>query len=185
VDARADLNKALRILLNAKIQRPGVCNAAETLLVHQAAADAFLPGAIDRLRAAGVELRGDDRTQKYSRDVKPATVDDWHAEYLDLILAIRIVDSLPEAIEHVNTYGTNHTDAIVTEDHAAARRFASEVDSACVMVNASTRFADGGEFGFGAEIGISNQKLHARGPMGLAELTSYKYVVEGDGQVRE
>jgi glutamate-5-semialdehyde dehydrogenase len=184
VDARADLDKALRILLNAKIQRPGVCNAAETLLVHQAAADAFLPGAIDRLLAAGVELRGDDRTMKYSSDVKPATEDDWRAEYLDLILAIRVVDSLGDAISHVNTYGSNHTDAIVTEDYGAARRFTSEVDSACVMVNASTRFADGGEFGFGAEIGISNQKLHARGPMGLAELTSYKYLVEGDGQVR-
>ena len=184
VDARADLDKALRILLNAKIQRPGVCNAAETLLVHQAAADAFLPGAIDRLLASGVELRGDDRTRKYSSDVKRATEDDWRAEYLDLILAIRIVDSLGDAIEHVNAYGSNHTDAIVTEDYTAARRFTAEVDSACVMVNASTRFADGGEFGFGAEIGISNQKLHARGPMGLAELTSYKYVVEGDGQVR-
>jgi glutamate-5-semialdehyde dehydrogenase len=185
VDARADLDKALRILLNAKIQRPGVCNAAETLLVHQAAADAFLPGAIDRLIAAGVELRGDDRTQRYSSQVKPATDDDWRAEYLDLILAVRIVDSLGDAIDHVNSYGTNHTDAIVTEDYSAARRFTAEVDSACVMVNASTRFADGGEFGFGAEIGISNQKLHARGPMGLAELTSYKYLVEGDGQVRE
>jgi glutamate-5-semialdehyde dehydrogenase len=184
VDARADLDKALPILLNAKTQRPGVCNAAETLLVHQAAADAFLPGAIDRLLAAGVELRGDDRTQKYSQEVKPATENDWHAEYLDLILAVRVVDSLGEAIDHVNTYGSNHTDAIVTEDYSAARRFTAEVDSACVMVNASTRFADGGEFGFGAEIGISNQKLHARGPMGLAELTSYKYVVEGDGQVR-
>jgi glutamate-5-semialdehyde dehydrogenase len=185
VDARADLDKALRILLNAKVQRPGVCNAAETLLVHHAAADAFLPGAIDRLLAAGVELRGDDRTMKYSSDVKPANEDDWRAEYLDLILAIRVVDSLGDAIEHVNTYGSNHTDAIVTEDYAAARRFTAEVDSACVMVNASTRFADGGEFGFGAEIGISNQKLHARGPMGLAELTSYKYLVEGHGQVRE
>jgi len=184
VDARADLDKALRILLNAKTQRPGVCNAAETLLVHQATADAFLPGAIDRLLAAGVELRGDDRSQKYSPEVKPATEEDWHAEYLDLILAVRVVDSLGDAISHVNTYGSNHTDAIVTEDYSAARRFTAEVDSACVMVNASTRFADGGEFGFGAEIGISNQKLHARGPMGLAELTSYKYLVEGDGQVR-
>jgi glutamate-5-semialdehyde dehydrogenase len=185
VDSRADLDKALRILLNAKTQRPGVCNAAETLLVHQAAADAFMPGAIDRLLAAGVELRGDDRTMKYSSEVKPATEDDWRAEYLDLILAIRVVDSIGDAISHVNTYGSSHTDAIVTEDYSAARRFTAEVDSACVMVNASTRFADGGEFGFGAEIGISNQKLHARGPMGLAELTSYKYLVEGDGQVRE
>jgi glutamate-5-semialdehyde dehydrogenase len=184
VDARADLSKALPILLNAKIQRPGVCNAAETLLVHRTAADAFLPKAIDALLAAGVELRGDDRTRAYNDQVKPATEEDWHAEYLDLILAVRVVDSLVDAIEHVNRYGTSHTDAIVTEDYSAARRFTAEVDSACVMVNASTRFADGGEFGFGAEIGISNQKLHARGPMGLAELTSYKYVVEGEGQVR-
>ena len=184
VDARANLDKALPILLNAKIQRPGVCNAAETLLVHRSAADAFLPKAIDALLTAGVELRGDEKTQSYNAQVKPATEEDWHAEYLDLILAVRVVDSLGEAIDHVNRYGTNHTDAIITEDYMAARRFTAEVDSACVMVNASTRFADGGEFGFGAEIGISNQKLHARGPMGLAELTSYKYVVEGEGQVR-
>jgi glutamate-5-semialdehyde dehydrogenase len=184
VDERADLDQALEIIVNAKTQRPGVCNAAETLLVHRSAADAFLPRAIDKLLAAGVELRGDEATRKVSRQVKPATEEDWYAEYLDLILAIRVVDSLDQAIEHVNTYGSNHTDAIVTEDYAAARRFAAEVDSACVMVNASTRFADGGEFGFGAEIGISNQKLHARGPMALAELTSYKYVVEGEGQVR-
>ena len=184
VDERADLAKALPILLNAKIHRPSVCNAAETLLVHRGAAEAFLPKAIAALLDAGVELRGDDKTRSYNDKVKPATEDDWYAEYLDLILAIRVVDSLGDAIEHVNKYGSNHTDAIVTEDYAAARRFTAEVDSACVMVNASTRFADGGEFGFGAEIGISNQKLHARGPMGLAELTSYKYVVEGEGQVR-
>ena len=184
VDARADLGKALPILMNAKTQRPGVCNAAETLLVHRSAADEFLPRAIAELLAAGVELRGDEATIAYSSQVKPATEDDWRAEYLDLILAVRVVDSLDEAIEHVNRYGSSHTDAIVTEDYSAARRFTSEVDSACVMVNASTRFADGGEFGFGAEIGISNQKLHARGPMALPELTSYKYVVEGDGQVR-
>jgi glutamate-5-semialdehyde dehydrogenase len=184
VDERADLDQALNIIVNAKTQRPGVCNAAETLLVHRTAADAFLPRAIDALQAAGVELRGDEATRKLSKDVKPATEEDWYAEYLDLILAIRVVDSLDQAIEHVNTYGSNHTDAIVTEDYAAARRFTAEVDSACVMINASTRFADGGEFGFGAEIGISNQKLHARGPMALAELTSYKYVVEGEGQVR-
>jgi glutamate-5-semialdehyde dehydrogenase len=184
VDASADLGKALPILINAKVQRPSVCNAAETLLVHRSAADAFLPKAIEALLAAGVELRGDEATRGYDARVKPATEDDWRAEYLDLILAVRVVDSLTDAIEHVNRYGTAHTDAIVTEDYAAARRFTAEVDSACVMVNASTRFADGGEFGFGAEIGISNQKLHARGPMGLAELTSYRYVVEGDGQVR-
>ncbi|MFY9588318.1 MAG: glutamate-5-semialdehyde dehydrogenase [Actinomycetota bacterium] len=184
VDASADLEKALPILINAKTQRPGVCNAAETLLVHAAKADAFLPKAIDALLAASVELRGDDRARAYSDRVAAATEEDWRAEYLDLILAVKVVDSLDDAIEHVNTYGTNHTDAIVTEDYAAANRFTAEVDSACVMVNASTRFADGGEFGFGAEIGISNQKLHARGPMALAELTSYKYVVQGEGQVR-
>jgi glutamate-5-semialdehyde dehydrogenase len=184
VDERADLDSALEIVVNAKTQRPGVCNAAETLLVHRSAAGAFLPRAIDALLAAGVELRGDEATRKISSQVEPATEEDWYAEYLDLILAIKVVDSLDDAIDHVNTYGSNHTDAIVTEDYAAARRFAAEVDSACVMVNASTRFADGGEFGFGAEIGISNQKLHARGPMALAELTSYKYLVEGEGQVR-
>jgi glutamate-5-semialdehyde dehydrogenase len=184
VDASADLDKALPILINAKTQRPGVCNAAETLLVHRAAADAFLPRATEELLAAGVELRGDDRARAYSDRMSAATDEDWRAEYLDLILAVKVVDSLDDAIEHVNTYGTNHTDAIVTEDYAAASRFTAEVDSACVMVNASTRFADGGEFGFGAEIGISTQKLHARGPMGLPEMTSTKYVVTGDGQTR-
>jgi len=184
VDASADLDDALAIVLNAKVQRPSVCNAAETLLVHRAVADAFLPGALRALRDNGVEIRGDDATRALSGGVKPATEDDWHAEYLDLILAVRVVDSLDAAIDHVNTFGTAHTDAIVTSDYDAARRFAAEVDSACVMINASTRFADGGEFGFGAEIGISNQKLHARGPMGLAELTSYKYIVSGAGQVR-
>jgi glutamate-5-semialdehyde dehydrogenase len=185
VDAQADLAKALPILINSKTQRPGVCNAAETLLVHRAAADAFLPGAIDALLSAGVELRGDDRARAYSDAMKPASEDDWYAEYLDLIMAVKVVDSLDEAIEHVNRYGSNHTDAILTEDYSAARRFEQQVDSACVMVNASTRFADGSEFGFGAEIGISNQKLHARGPMALPELTAYKYLVEGEGQVRE
>jgi glutamate-5-semialdehyde dehydrogenase len=184
VDASADLEKALPILMNAKTQRPGVCNAAETLLVHTAVAGTFLPGAIEDLLAAGVELRGDERARAISERVAEATDDDWRAEYLDLILAVKVVDSLDEAIDHINTFGTNHTDAIVTEDYAAANRFTAEVDSACVMVNASTRFADGGEFGFGAEIGISNQKLHARGPMALPELTSYKYIVEGEGQVR-
>lgn len=184
VDAHADLDKALPILINAKTQRPGVCNAAETLLVHRSVADAFLPAAVAELLARGVELRGDDRTRAYSDRINAATEDDWYAEYLDLILAVKVVDTLDEAIEHVNTYGSRHTDAIVTEDYTAARRFAAEVDAACVMVNASTRFSDGGEFGFGAEIGISNQKLHARGPMALAELTSYKFVLEGTGQVR-
>jgi glutamate-5-semialdehyde dehydrogenase len=184
VDARADLDAALAILVNAKTQRPAVCNAAETLLVHRDVADAFLPRAVAELEARGVELRGDERARRSSARMRPATEDDWRAEYLDLVLAVRVVDSLDEAIDHINRYGSHHTDAIVTEDYAAARRFAAEVDSACVTVNASTRFSDGGEFGFGAEIGISTQKLHARGPMALPELTSYKYVVEGAGQVR-
>ena len=185
VDERADLAKALPILINSKVQRPGVCNAAETLLVHRAAADGFLPKAIHALLDAGVELRGDDGSRVYSDRISAATEDDWHAEYLDLIMAVKVVGSLDEAIDHINNYGSNHTDAIVTEDYASARRFEQEVDSAVVMVNASTRFADGGEFGFGAEIGISNQKLHARGPMALREMTAYKYLVEGEGQVRE
>jgi glutamate-5-semialdehyde dehydrogenase len=185
VDARADLKMALPILMNAKTQRPGVCNAAETLLVHRDRVQDFLPGALKELQQHGVELRGDDSIRAVDPSIAPATEEDWRAEYLDLIMAVKVVDSLDEAINHINLYGTNHTDAIVTEDEDAAQRFAREVDSACVMVNASTRFADGGEFGFGAEIGISNQKLHARGPMALAEMTSYKYVVTGDGQVRE
>ena len=184
VDARADLEKALPILINAKTQRPSVCNAAETLLVHRDVAEAFLPGAIGALKEHGVELRGDEGARAYDAGMTSATEDDWYAEYLDLILAVKVVDSLEDAIAHINTYGSNHTDAILTEDYSAARKFQLEVDSACVVVNASTRFADGGEFGFGAEIGISNQKLHARGPMALAEMTSYKYLVQGTGQVR-
>lgn len=184
VDASADLAKAMSILINAKTQRPGVCNAAETLLVHRAVAGDFLPQAIAQLTEKGVELRGDEGARHLDARIAPATEDDWYAEYLDLIMAVKVVDSLDEAIRHINTYGTQHTDAIVTEDPSAAERFVREVDASCVMVNASTRFADGGEFGFGAEIGISNQKLHARGPMALRELTSYKYVVRGSGQVR-
>ncbi|HEV2686403.1 MAG TPA: glutamate-5-semialdehyde dehydrogenase, partial [Actinomycetota bacterium] len=182
VDARADLDKALAITVNAKTQRPGVCNAAETLLVHEDVADRFLPRVADALTEADVELRGDEKSRAIRSSIVPATTEDWDAEYLDLIMAVGVVASLDEAIDRINEHGTNHTDAIVTEDAAAAERFANEVDSACVMVNASTRFADGGEFGFGAEIGISNQKLHARGPMALVEMTSYKYIVRGDGQ---
>ncbi|MGZ4241707.1 MAG: glutamate-5-semialdehyde dehydrogenase [Actinomycetota bacterium] len=185
VDARADLAKALPIVVNAKTQRPGVCNAAETLLVHEDVAEGFLPGVADVLIKSGVELRGDDKARALDASIVPATDADWDSEYLDLIMAVKVVGSLDEAITHINTHGTHHTDSIVTEDAAAAERFSREIDSACVMINASTRFADGGEFGFGAEIGISNQKLHARGPMALAEMTSYKYVVRGDGQVRE
>ncbi|MFC1478341.1 glutamate-5-semialdehyde dehydrogenase [Candidatus Margulisiibacteriota bacterium] len=181
----ADLEQAVKIVCNAKVQRPSVCNAAETLLVHKAVAEDFLPLAYDELSESNVELRGCPETVKILSDVKPATEEDWATEYLDLIIAVRIVDSIDEAIEHIRKYGSKHTEAILTDDPDAASKFAQEVDASTVIVNASTRFTDGGEFGFGAEIGISTQKLHARGPMGLREITSYKYIVEGDGQVRE
>jgi glutamate-5-semialdehyde dehydrogenase len=184
VDGSADPAMATDIVLNAKTQRPSVCNAAETLLVHAELADKWLPAALDALAAAGVEVRGDERVRGVWPKAKPATDDDWATEYLDLILAVRVVDSLDEAIGHVNRWGTSNAEAIVTQDVAAARRFASEVDSGSIFVNTSTRFSDGGEFGYGAEIGISTQKLHARGPMGLRELTTTKYVVWGEGQVR-
>ncbi len=185
VDRAADLEKALRILVNAKTQRPAVCNAAETLLVHEAVARDFLPMAARALKERGVELRGCEKTRQILPEAKPATEEDWYREYLDLILAVKVVGSVQEAVEHINRYGSKHTEAIVTEDLSAARAFTQAVDSAALFVNASTRFTDGGEFGFGAEIGISTQKLHARGPMALKELTTYKYVVWGDGQVRE
>lgn len=184
VDRAADLAKASKIVLNAKTSRPGVCNAAETLLVHREVADAWLPGMLDDLAAAGVEIRGDARVRGLWPKAAEATDDDWATEYLDLILAVRVVDSLGDAIEHINRWGTSNAEAIVTEDAEAAGRFADEVDSGTLFVNASTRFSDGGEFGYGSEIGISTQKLHARGPMGVRELTTYKYVVWGDGQVR-
>ncbi len=184
VDAAADLDMAEEIAFNAKVQRPGVCNAMETLLVHEAVAERFLPRIAERYRAAGVELRGDDATRRLAPGTRPATEEDWSTEYLDLILSIRVVKDLPEAMSHISTYGSDHSDAIVTRDEAAARRFMDEVDSACVFWNASTRFTDGGEFGMGAEIGISTQRLHARGPMGLRELTTIKYRVYGSGQVR-
>jgi glutamate-5-semialdehyde dehydrogenase len=184
VDRAANLDMAERILLNAKCQRPGVCNAAESLLVHRDAAGAFLPRAAAALKRRGVELRGDEATRLLLPDAKPATEEDYAAEYLDLILSIKVVDGLDDAIDHIARYGSQHTDAIITEDLTAARRFIAGVDSAAVMVNASTRFNDGYEFGLGAEIGISTDKFHARGPCGLLELTSYKYVVYGDGQVR-
>ncbi len=185
VDRHADLAMAERICFNAKVQRPGVCNAMETLLVHQAVAEQFLPPMIARLRAAGVEVRGCERTRGLVADVKAATEEDWRTEYLDLILSIKVVDSLDEAMGFIDTYGTGHSDAIVTEHYDRARRFLRQVDSAAVYVNASTRFTDGYEFGFGAEVGISTNRLHARGPMGLRELTTYKYVIYGSGQVRE
>ena len=183
VDAEADLDMAAAIVVNAKAQRPSVCNAAETLLVHAGVADTFLPRVASDLSAAGVELVGDDAAQRLA-SAQPASDEDWDTEYLDLRMAVRVVDSLDEALEHIAKHGTLHTEAIVTENRASARRFVAEVDAAAVMVNASTRFTDGGEFGFGAEIGISTQKLHARGPMGLQELTTTKYIVEGDGQIR-
>jgi glutamate-5-semialdehyde dehydrogenase len=184
VDASADPVKATAIIRNAKTQRPSVCNAAETLLVHAAIAPTWLPGALDELAAAGVEIRGDESVRSLWPQAVAATEADWGTEYLDLILAVRVVRSLDEAIAHVNRWGTSNTEAIVAQDPEAARRFAAEVDTGTVFVNCSTRFSDGGEFGYGAEIGISTQKLHARGPMGLEQLTTYKYVVWGDGQVR-
>lgn len=184
VDESADLEKALAICENAKCQRPGVCNAMETLLVHEKMAPVFLPAMAQRLMAAGVELRGDDRARALVPEMAPANEDDWYAEYLDLILAVRVVPDVASAVQHINTYGSHHSDAIVAEAEAAQERFTREVDSAAVYVNASTRFTDGGEFGLGTEMGISTDKLHARGPMGLAELTTYKYVVVGNGQIR-
>jgi len=184
VDASADLAMAEAICLNAKCQRPGVCNAMETLLVHQTIAPQFLPPMAAQLVEAGVELRGCERTRELLPDVAPATEADWPEEYLDLVLAVRVVESTDQAIEHIARYGSAHSDAIVTTDVREADRFVQRVDSAAVYVNASTRFTDGYEFGMGAEIGISTDKLHARGPMGLEELTSYKFVVHGDGQLR-
>lgn len=186
VDAAADVEMAIKVTLNAKCQRPGVCNAAETLLVHRAIAPVFLPRCAAALREAGVELRGCPATLELLGEAAlPATEEDWRTEYLDLILSIKIVDSLDDAIAHINEYGSHHSDAIITADAQAARRFETEVDSAAIFHNASTRFCDGGEFGFGAEIGISTDKLHARGPMALPELTTYKYIVTGNGHVRE
>jgi len=189
VDAGADLDMAERIVVDAKTQRPGVCNAAETLLVHADAAPAFLPRVLRALQGAGVELRADARTRALAgEDLAPALADatgeDWDTEYLALVLAVGVVESVEEAVEHVNAHGSGHSEAIVTGDARAARVFRRGVDAACVYVNASTRFTDGGEFGMGAEIGNSTQKLHARGPIGLRELCTYRYVVEGDGHVR-
>ncbi|WP_102507906.1 glutamate-5-semialdehyde dehydrogenase [Sanguibacter massiliensis] len=187
VDASADLDEALAILLNAKLQRVGVCNAVETLLVHEAAAPAFLPQALDALASAGCVLHGDDATRALAPagvDVVAATDEDWATEYLAPELAVRVVPDLDAAIEHVQTWSSGHTEAILTNDLRSSERFVAEVDSAVVNVNASTRFTDGGQFGLGAEIGISTQKLHARGPMGLAELTTTKWVVEGEGHTR-
>lgn len=184
VDESAELEMAETILLNAKVQRPGVCNAAETLLVHRAVAVAFLPRALAALEAEGVTVYGDDETRRLFPRAEAAGEADWATEYLDKKLAVKVVASLDEAIAHIRRYGTQHSEAIVTRDLSSARRFQAEVDAAAVFVNASTRFTDGFAFGFGAEIGISTQKLHARGPLGLAEIVTYKYLVEGEGQIR-
>jgi len=185
VDRSADLDMAAGIVVNAKVQKPAVCNAAEALLVHEEIAPVFLPRIAELLRARGVELRGDAGARAIVPDMKAATDDDWGREYLDLILAVRVVRNIEEAMAHIARYGSQHSDAIVTEDRGAAERFLREVDSSAVFWNASTRFNDGGQFGMGAEIGISTDRIHARGPMALPELTIYKYVVRGTGQVRE
>lgn len=184
VDRDADLDQAAGIVYNAKTQRIGVCNACESLVVHSGVSEAFLPKLAEILAPKNVELRGDERVQRVLPDCNPATEEDYGREYLDYILSLKTVDSLEEAIQHINRYSTGHSECIVTENKEAAERFLNEIDAACVYWNASTRFTDGFEFGFGAEIGISTQKLHARGPMGLKELTSYKYVIYGSGQVR-
>ncbi len=184
VDSDADLDMAERISLNAKVQRPSVCNAMETLLVHQAVASRFLPGIVGRLKENGVEVRGCEKTRALRPDVAPAGEQDWHEEYLDLVLAVRVVADMDEAIEHIRKYGSDHTETIVTANRARAREFVARVHSSAVLVNASTRFNDGGELGLGAEIGISTSKIHAFGPMGLEELTSTKFFVFGDGQIR-
>ena len=185
VDEYADIEKALAIVFIAKVQRPSVCNAAETLLVHSKIAPAFLPLMLPKLQQAGVEIRACERSRGIVPGLKAAVEEDWSEEYLDLILAVKLVDDVEEAIEHINTYGTGHSEAIVSQNYSHVRRFMNAVDAAAVYANASTRFTDGNVFGFGAEMGISTQKLHARGPMGLPELTTIKFIVYGDGQVRE
>jgi glutamate-5-semialdehyde dehydrogenase len=185
VDDAASLEMAERICMNAKVQRPSVCNAMETLLVHEAVAGKFLPRVAQKLHEAGVEIRGCDRTRALVPEAKPATHDDWTTEYLDLILSIRIVNDMDDAIDHIERYGSEHTESIVTTNYQKAREFVDRINSSAVMVNASTRFNDGGELGLGAEIGISTSKIHAFGPMGLEELTTTKFVVLGDGQIRE
>jgi glutamate-5-semialdehyde dehydrogenase len=183
VEEDADLQKATPIVINSKVQKPGVCNAAEKLLVDQKIAKQYLPVIIAELRKKKVEVRGDEVTRKIVPDVKAATEEDWHTEYLDLIMGVKVVANIDEAIAHINKYGTHHSDSIVTKTFAKAQRFLKEVDSAAVYWNASTRFTDGNQFGLGSEIGISNQKLHARGPMSVQQLTTIKYVVVGDGQI--
>lgn len=184
VDASADVEMAVKIAYNAKVQRPSVCNAMETLLVHKAIADKFMPAMLAKYAEAGVEIRGDENVQSFDKAVVPVTEEDWATEYGDLRLSVKLVDSIEEAMEHIARFGTGHSECIVTNDYSQAQLFQKTVDAAAVYVNASTRFTDGNEFGFGAEIGISTQKLHARGPMALPELTSTKYLICGNGQVR-
>ncbi len=184
VDASADYDMAEKICINAKVQRPGVCNAMETLLIHQDIAETFVPRIAAAMRAQGVELRGCETTREFAADVLSAIEEDWHAEYLDLTLAVRVVESLNEAIEHIRKYGSLHTEVIVTRDYGNSQRFLREINSSVVMVNASSRFSDGNQFGLGAEIGISTTKLHSFGPMGLEDLTTRKFIVLGDGQIR-
>lgn len=184
VDAESDLEMAERIIVNAKTSRPAVCNAAENLLVDEKIADKFLPKALSTLKGLNVEIRGCEKTQKLFDDIVPATEEDWYKEFLDYILSVKVVNGIDEAIEHINKYGSKHSEAIVTTNYNKSQRFLQEVDAAAVYVNASTRFTDGSEFGFGAEIGISTQKLHARGPIGLKELTIIKYIIYGNGQIR-
>ncbi|SJZ93071.1 glutamate-5-semialdehyde dehydrogenase [Selenihalanaerobacter shriftii] len=185
IDNEADVVMAKDIIINAKTQRPGVCNAMETLLVHKDIAEEFLPEVIKKLQELDVEIRGDEIVQKLGTDIISATEEDWETEYLDYILAIKVIGSLEEAVDHIHKYNTKHSEAIITENYHKAREFLNVVDAAAVYVNASTRFTDGGEFGLGAEIGISTQKLHARGPMGINELTTTKFVIYGEGQIRE
>jgi glutamate-5-semialdehyde dehydrogenase len=185
VDKDADLKMAQAVCFNAKVSRPGVCNAMETLLVHKAVAAKFLPQMIERYKRAGVEIRGCRKTRSLARGIKAAAEQDWYAEYLDLILSVKVVGSLSEAVGHIKRYGSQHSDAIITRSRKRGAEFLDRVDSACVYLNASTRFTDGGQFGMGAEMGISTEKLHARGPVGLAELTTYKYKIFGKGQIRQ
>jgi glutamate-5-semialdehyde dehydrogenase len=185
VDDAASLDMAQQICFNAKVQRPSVCNAMETLLVHEKIAPAFLPAMLERFEQAGVEIRGCEKTRALAKEIKPAAELDWSTEYLDLILSVRVVENMDEAIDHIQRFGSEHTETIVTNDYRKAREFLDRVDSSVVLVNASTRFNDGGELGLGAEIGISTSKIHAFGPMGLEELTTTKFVVFGDGQIRE
>ncbi|CAJ1180565.1 Gamma-glutamyl phosphate reductase [Companilactobacillus paralimentarius] len=185
VDKDADLDKALKIIINAKVQRPSVCNAAEKVILHRDIANQFLPELHDALQANSVEVRGDTLSKAIVPDIVPATEEDWGTEYDDYIIAVKIVDSIDDAIKHINKYNTKHSESIITENYSSSRQFMKQIDAAVVYTNASTRFTDGQQFGFGAEIGISTQKLHARGPMGANELTTTKYLVQGDGQIRK